>query len=276
MDRRFFWWLSHSREFTNTVRSSASGVVIEKMVFDRHEWLTKSVRIPPLAEQRRIVARIEELAAKIAEARALKGITKSETDGFWKVLSRMARGTTEPARTLDEMVEFLDGRRVPLSDSERQSRQGVYPYYGASGVIDQIDGYIFDEPLLLLSEDGANLVNRSTPIAFIATGKYWVNNHAHVLKPQAGLADIRFLAYALSDYDVSEFNFASAQAKLNQKNARQIRFPLPSLNEQRRIVEYLDSLQAKLDTLKRLQAETAAELDALLPAILDRAFNGEL
>jgi type I restriction enzyme S subunit len=85
-----------------------------------------------------------------------------------------------------------------------------------------------------------------------------------------------FLEYALADYDVSEFNFASAQAKLNQRNARKISFPLPPISEQRRIVAYLDDLQAKVEALRWLQVETAAELDALLPSILDRAFKGKL
>ena len=77
----------------------------------------------------------------------------------------------------------LDGRRVPLSSEERSYRGGEFPYYGASGIIDSIDAFLFDEDLVLVSEDGANLLNRSTPIAFVATGKYWVNNHAHSLRP---------------------------------------------------------------------------------------------
>jgi type I restriction enzyme S subunit len=234
------------------------------------------VPLPPLDEQRRIVARIDALAAKIAEARGLKAETKFSCDRFWKTLSAMARSPGFPARPLEELVEFLDGRRIPLSESERQGRKGEFPYYGASGIIDFVDDYIFDEPLVLLSEDGANLIARSKPIAFVAEGRYWVNNHAHVLKAYPTLMDTRFLAYALSDFDVSVFNFASAQAKLNQRYARQISIPVPPLPEQRRIVAELDTLQAKVDALKRLQAETSAELDALLPAILDRAFKGEL
>jgi hypothetical protein len=192
------------------------------------------------------------------------------TGGF-----RVSRNNGYSVRRLDEIADFLDGRRVPLSESQRSSRKGKYPYYGASGIIDHIDDYIFDEPLLLLSEDGANLLNRSTPIAFVATGKYWVNNHAHVLRPLPGVADLHFLAYALSDFDVSVFNFASAQPKLNQKNARTIAFPLPPINEQRRIVTELNTLQAEVDATKSLQTQTASELNSLLPSILDRAFSGE-
>ncbi|MFM2171521.1 MAG: hypothetical protein RI957_1750 [Verrucomicrobiota bacterium] len=273
LERRFLDFFIRTPAFRDQVE--AQGSTNYAAIRPAHV-LAYQIPLPPLAEQRRIVARIESLAAEIAEAKRLKNETKFATERFWKSLSLLARSSDAPVQRLDDLAEFLDGRRIPLSESQRATRKGTFPYYGASGIIDWIDDFIFDEPLLLLSEDGANLINRSTPIAFIAEGKYWVNNHAHVLRPYASKADIRFLAYALSDFDVSRFNFASAQAKLNQKNARTIEFPVPSVPEQRRIVAELDALQAQVGSLKLLQSETAAELDALLPAILDRAFKGEL
>src|SRR5262245_108606 len=159
-----------------------------------------SVPLPSLDEQRRIVARVEELASKVEEARGLKKTAKLACDRFWKVFSRITRSQAHPKKLLGEIAEFLDGKRIPLSEAQRQTRRGPFPYYGASGIIDYVDDYIFDERLLLLSEDGANLVARTKPIAFIAEGKYWVNNHAHVLRPHADIVDIGFLAHALSDY----------------------------------------------------------------------------
>lgn len=238
--------------------------------------MTMTIPLAPLHEQRRIMTRIDELATNIEQARALKRTTLSQCTTFWKVLSRAARDNDCAITSLGDMVEFLDGQRVPLSKADRANRKGPYPYYGASGIIDQIDDFIFGEDLLLLAEDGANLIRRSTPIAFIAKGKYWVNNHAHVLRPIPGIADIGFLEYALADYDVSVFNFASAQPKLNQKNARKIAFPLPPIERQREIVEYLDIMRAKESELNELQAETSAELERLLPSILQKAFRGEL
>lgn len=274
VDTKYLWWLLRSNFFRDLLFQHVPGGIKTELKAKR--FLPVPIPLPPLTEQRRIVARIEDLAAKIEEAKGLKGATARESRNFWKILSRIARETDYPERTLGEVVEFLDGQRIPLSEAERSTQKGAYPYYGASGIIDSIDSYIFDEELLLLSEDGANLINRSTPIAFIASGKYWVNNHAHVLRPLPNVVDIDFLQYALSDYDVSMFNFASAQAKLNQKNAMKISFPVPRLDEQRRIVAYLDGLQSKVDALKQLQAETQKELDAMLPSVLDKAFKGEL
>ena len=105
---------------------------------------------------------------------------------------------------LDDITISRDGERVPVSKAEREQRAKVYNYYGASGIIDKIDGYLFDKPLLLIGEDGANLVNRSSPIAFIARGRYWVNNHAHVLD---GLNEeyLRYLELFINATDLTPF-----------------------------------------------------------------------
>jgi type I restriction enzyme S subunit len=231
--------------------------------------------LPSLAEQQRLIEYLDTLSSRLNEAKRLTQESSVGCRLFWKALSKLARDVPYATMPLEQVVEFLDGRRVPLSETERASRKGPYPYYGASGIIDNIDDYIFDEDLLLLSEDGANLINRSTPIAFVASGKYWVNNHAHVLKPLPTIMSLRYLEYVLSDTDVSMFNYASAQAKLNQKNARQIGIPVPPLPEQERIVAYLDALGCKIKPVVELQVATGIELDALLPSVIARALNGE-
>lgn len=126
---------------------------------------------------------------------------------------------------LSDVVKFLDGKRVPLKSSDRAKRQGKYPYYGASGIIDHIDDYIFEEDLVLLSEDGANLVDRSTPIAFIASGKYWVNNHAHVIRPIEPYTNELIVDY-LDNISLTPFITGSAQPKLNKAAAEKIPIPL--------------------------------------------------
>lgn len=142
---------------------------------------------------------------------------------------------------LDDLVISLDSARVPLSVAEREGRRGEFDYYGASGVIDSIDDYLFDGDLLLVGEDGANLINRSTPIAFIASGRYWVNNHAHVLDT-VDAETMGYLALFLNTIDLEPFVTGTAQPKMNQSRLHSIPVPVPPLEEQARIVETVAEL----------------------------------
>ena len=128
---------------------------------------------------------------------------------------------------LIDVVDFLDSKRIPLKEGDRKARKGPYPYYGASGIIDYVDDYIFDEELILLAEDGANILNRATPIAFKAAGKYWVNNHAHVLRPKTNV-DIDYLIYYLESLSYIQFNSGAAQPKLNREVCSSIPVVLPT------------------------------------------------
>ena len=135
---------------------------------------------------------------------------------------------------MGDIVDFLDGQRKPLKESERI--KGKYPYYGASGIIDYINDYLFDENLVLLSEDGANIIDRNYPVCFIATGKYWVNNHAHVVR----LKDMSIQNYVekyFSLIDITGSITGSAQPKLNQSSLNAMLIPIP---EKRLLDNYLD------------------------------------
>jgi type I restriction enzyme S subunit len=160
-----------------------------------------------------------------------------------------------------------DGERIPVSREEREQRAKVYDYYGASGVIDKIDGYLFDKPLLLIGEDGANLINRSTPIAFIARGEYWVNNHAHVLD---GLSDefLRYVEMFINATDLKPYVTGTAQPKMNQAKMNSIPVALPPLAEQHRIVARVDALMALCDRLETRLTATATTRRRLLDALL--------
>ena len=150
---------------------------------------------------------------------------------------------------LSEAVEFLDGQRRPIKASERKS--GDYPYYGASGIIDYVDNYIFNDELILLGEDGENILSRNLPLAFIVSGKVWVNNHAHVMKPNKDF-NIYFLTEFLESLDYSLLNSGTAQPKLNKQSCLKIKVVKPPLQEQQAIATALsdvDTLIGELDAL---------------------------
>ena len=171
-----------------------------------------------------------------------------------------------------EIMVNRDGERIPVSKEERATKAKIYDYYGASGVIDQIDGYLFDKPLLLIGEDGANLINRSTPIAFIARGKYWVNNHAHVLD---GISEdfLRFIELHVNAINLERYVTGSAQPKMNQAKMNSIPIALPPLAEQHRIVAKVDQLMALVDELERQQETSRTTGSKLLDAIVHELTN---
>jgi type I restriction enzyme, S subunit len=167
-----------------------------------------------------------------------------------------------------------DGERIPVSREERKGRQGSYPYYGASGVIDSIDGYLFDKPLLLIGEDGANLVNRSTPIAFIAAGKYWVNNHAHVLDG-FNLDVLKYIELFINATDLLPYITGTAQPKMNQAKMNSIPVALPPAAEQKRIVAKVDQLMTLCDDLEAKLQQSQTDADNLLTAIVHELVETE-
>ena len=143
--------------------------------------------------------------------------------------------------TLKDIAENCDSMRKPVTSGKREA--GEYPYYGASGIVDYVKDYIFDGDYLLVSEDGANLLARSTPIAFSISGKNWVNNHAHVLKFDR-YETRRFVEFYLNSIDLAPYISGGAQPKLNQKNLNRIEIPLPSQELQKYIVDILERFDA--------------------------------
>ena len=158
---------------------------------------------------------------------------------------------------LGDVCEILDNKRIPITASNR--RTGPYPYYGANGIQDYVDNYIFDDELVLLAEDGGNFGSKDKPIAYRVSGKCWVNNHAHVLKTKDGL-DVDYLCYSLMFYDVSGLVNGATRQKLTQTDMRKIEIPLPSLNEQRKIVMVLD----KVSDLIAKRGQQLEKLDELV------------
>lgn len=151
--------------------------------------------------------------------------------------------------TLGQAVDFLDGKRRPIKSSERS--KGDYPYYGASGIIDYVNDYIFDDRLIILGEDGENILSRNLPLAFIVDGKAWINNHAHVMKPKEEF-DIYFLTEFLESLDYTLLNSGTAQPKLNKNSCLSIKISKPTLPEQQAIAEALSDADAWIESLEQL------------------------
>lgn len=187
------------------------------------------------------------------------------------VFTRKGEGWVE--KRLGDVCENLDSKRIPITKAKRVS--GDIPYYGASGIVDYVADYIFDEDLLLVSEDGANLLARTYPIAFSISGKTWVNNHAHVLYFEEKYSQ-RFVEYYLNSISLEPFVSGMAQPKLNQKSLNAIPVPFPSLLEQKRIVNDFDALVKETKRLETIYQQKLTALAELKQSILQKAFAGEL
>jgi type I restriction enzyme, S subunit len=176
--------------------------------------------------------------------------------------------------SVEELTLNFDGDRIPLKESDRAKRSGVYPYYGASGVIDDIDAYLFDGRYLLVAEDGANLLSRSTDIAFEVHGRFWVNNHAHVVQQTVLAAG--HLCHYLNGLRLEPWVSGTAQPKLTQKNFNRIPVPACSEDESLALVERIQvQLQTASGVQQRIQT-IARALASLEQATLAKAFRGEL
>lgn len=176
---------------------------------------------------------------------------------------------------LGQYVENHDGRRVPISRSERESRLGAFPYYGASGVIDTIDGYTHDGEFVLIGEDGANLLTRSKPLAFLTRGKVWVNNHAHVLRCKPGFSNA-YLAYYINSINLSAYVTGTAQPKLSQSMMNKIPIPVAPPEQQIEIVAELEKQFSRLDEAVANLQRVKANLKRYKASVLKAAVEGRL
>lgn len=177
--------------------------------------------------------------------------------------------------SVDQLCINFDGQRVPLKRADRDQRSGEFPYYGASGVIDDIDDYLFNGDYLLVAEDGANLLSRSTPIAFQARGKFWVNNHAHVVQTR-GAMPLSYIEFFFNGKDIARFVTGTAQPKLTQANLNQIPVPLPPLAEQHQIIAEVDARTAAIENLESELDRHITQAQILRNSVLQAAFSGEL
>ena len=217
------------------------------------------IPVPPLEIQNRIVEVLDKMTTLEAELEAELEARKRQYEYYRsKLLTFSEVGGIRQVvwKKIGEICVNCDNRRKPITSGKRIP--GKYPYYGASGIVDYVEGYIFDGDYLLVSEDGANLLARNSPIAFSISGKNWVNNHAHVLSFET-YAERKYVEYYLNMIDLSKYISSAAQPKLNQQNLNNILIPIPPLSEQQRIVSILDRFEALTTDL---QSGLPAEIEA--------------
>ncbi len=269
----YLYYVVLSSYFQKHVKATTRGL--------NKNWVIKEIKatlvpVPPLEEQRLIAQRLKELFIEIDRAeKAYQELQTLSCILRGQILQEAIQGKLVPQLDSEEEVQqigdapedvpfaipekwkwvqfkhtcnSLDGKRIPLKKDDRAKLKKLYPYYGATGIIDFVDNYIFDGVFLLIGEDGANLLSRSKDNAFIANGKIWVNNHAHVFE-ENGIADLRYLALVINATSLGPYVTGSAQPKLTQKNLYSIPIPIPPILEQVRIVGKIEELLKQVDAL---------------------------
>lgn len=238
---------------------------------------TIPIPIPPIPEQQAIADFLEKetsrvdalIARKLDLGRLLKARWRAAVAARMDEL-RQVHGTIP----LKRLVQCLDGRRIPLSAEERKKRQGPIPYYGASGVIDYVDDWLFDEEIVLLGEDGAQLGDPSYDISLVVRERCWVNNHAHVLRPIAGDAD--FLSLHLNTFDRFAFISGATREKITQDDMKSIPFPNVDLSVQREEAARLLSIRAKAEGIQQRLASQAKLLQEHRQSLITARTIGEV
>lgn len=230
-------------------------------------WTTlksQEFNLPPLGQQYRIAEILWAVDELIQNYRVTTKAIITSREAFFQgiiaegcSLAKNGKNNVWPywrKLFLSDVVEFLDDQRRPIKESERSKRSGPFPYYGASGVIDSIDDYLFNEPLILLGEDGANIVDRSTPLSFRVNGKIWVNNHAHVLrvKPPNSLI---YLEYFLESLDYKNFVTGTAQPKLTKGMCERLQVLIPDYAFQAEIEDQLRLYEKGLTSLQNIETQ---------------------
>lgn len=266
-----FWFKSPL--FTDQLEEG-NGATVDTLTIKKLQSVT--IDLPPLPEQKRIVGILDEAFAGIATAKANaeKNLQNARAlfDSYLNtVFARRGAGWAD--QPLGELCDVLDNKRKPITKRDRIS--GEYPYYGATGILDYVEGYLFDEPLVLVGEDGAKW-DSGEKTAFAVEGKYWVNNHAHVLRPHRNLILDNWLINFLNNSDLSVFVSGMTVPKLNQGNLREIPIPVPTITEQEKISDIADSLHKDTQSLEFIYQQKIAGLEALKKSLMHQAFTGEL
>lgn len=284
---KYLFYQAQSPSFRNQLERLATGTTVS--IVNKKNFETIEIPVPPLETQHAIVSKIEELFSELDQGIAdlktaqaqlkvyRQSVLKHAFEG--KLTNKNVKEGELPegwrVNSFGEVVINFDGKRKPLSRTVRATRQGTYRYYGATEIVDYIDDFIFEGRYLLIGEDGANLLSKSRPLAFIVEGKFWVNNHAHIVQTK-DILNLDFLSYYFNSLNIAEYVTGTAQPKLNQANMNKIPIPLPSINEQHLIVQEIESRLSVADKMEESIQESLQKAEALRQSILKKAFSGEL
>lgn len=251
MEPKFLSYWFQSPSFQTQKRRLATGTKVIDVSARQLEGV--KVPVPPLEIQREIVRILDQFTQLEAELEAELEARRAQ---FMRVREELLHSADGVVTSLGDLADNLDRYRRPIAKAQRAS--GSIPYYGASGVVDKVDGYIFDDDLLLISEDGANLIARNSPIAFSISGKSWVNNHAHVLRfPNRDVQ--KFVEFYVNWLDIAQYVSGESQPKLNRSSLDRISIPLPPPCEISRIVSSLGRFEELISGVRAsLPAEIAA------------------
>lgn len=251
--------------------------------------------VPPISEQHRISDFLNKKCGEIDEAIALQEEFIEELKSYKQsvITEAVTRGLNPNVKFKDSGIDWigkipqgwevikvgflfdnLDYLRQPISAELRERNNPQYDYYGASGVIDKIDHYNVEGKVLLIGEDGANLVLRNLPLIYKAEGRFWVNNHAHILKPKDN-NDYNYMAHALEAANYRNYITGSAQPKLSQDNLQAVKLPVPPLTEQKQIADYLDDKCTEIDSLIAIKQQKIEELKEYKKSIIYEYVTGK-
>ncbi|NLJ61480.1 MAG: restriction endonuclease subunit S, partial [Firmicutes bacterium] len=294
-DPRFLVYFHHhlynSRVNTRSIKQTTG---IQNL--DAESYFNEPAIYPPKKEQEKIASFLDHETNRIDTLISKKQhqIELLEEKGIALIIHTVTRGLNPDVRRKDPGVEWLrevpehweirqlkyvteclDRKRIPLNAEQRWEMQGEYPYWGANGILDYVNDWLFDEELVLLGEDGAPFCDRSKPVAFLVTGKVWVNNHIHVLRPH-NLIDPLFLTFSLNSIDYSPYIEGTTRDKLTQSAMNTIPVPYPPISEQKTIASFLDRETGRIHALTEKIRQSIETLGEYRSALITAVVTGQI
>ena len=257
----YLHWILSSDDFFSFVTKTSKGTKMPRG--DKRAIMNYSVQVPSETEQHTICAIMDSLQKKIT-------INGQLNDYLLELATvRFEQELVKESKTyrFSELIELEDSKRVPLNSRDRKVRKGSYPYYGATSIMDYVDDYLFDGIRVLLGEDGTVIREDGKPVLQYVWGKYWVNNHAHILKSKADYS-LEAIYIALARTTINHIVTGAVQMKISQKNLNDLELEMPTASS----LDYLEDIFA----LYRSKAEESKKLGILRDALLPKLMSGEI